>query len=165
MIKYFLILQIINLPSPYLANCTKRNLDILRKTNYTYSKSACLMQCLSHFVIKTCGCRPIEYKGKRSQGIGHPVISTPILMMVLLWNTTTQYLRSMLHVVTVISSFYLRNRWNVSVPSSSKWNLEVWTRMENLSTQRKTSQSRGGNHQQTQPSNGVDAGIWSRPHW
>ena len=81
MIKYFVIFQIINLPSPYLANCTKRNLDILRKTNYTYSKPACLMQCLSHFVIKTCGCRPIEYKGKRSQGMDHPVISTPILMM------------------------------------------------------------------------------------
>ena len=58
--------QIINLPSPYLANCTTKNLEGLGNIGYTvYSKPACLMRCLTEFVIKTCGCRPIENKGKK----------------------------------------------------------------------------------------------------
>ena len=44
------------------------------------------------------------------------------------------------------------------------WTLECWflRRGENRSTQRKTSRSKGENQQQTQPTYGVVAGIWTR---
>ena len=56
--------QIINLPWPYSTNCSKEDLFIFRNTRYNYSKPACMTQCLSRFVIKRCGCRPIEYPGE-----------------------------------------------------------------------------------------------------
>ncbi|KAL9982892.1 hypothetical protein ACROYT_G005003 [Oculina patagonica] len=55
--------KIINLESPFSTKCTRnRILEMFENTRYKYSKPACLMQCLSKFVIKTCGCRPIEYE-------------------------------------------------------------------------------------------------------
>ncbi|KAL9969463.1 hypothetical protein ACROYT_G021683 [Oculina patagonica] len=52
-----------NLKSPYSTNCTSnRKLEMFKDSRYKYSKPACLMQCLSRFVIKTCGCRPVEYE-------------------------------------------------------------------------------------------------------
>lgn len=60
----FFFSQIINLPLPYSTNCSKENLFIFRDTQYNYSEPACMTQCLSRFVIKRCGCRPIEYRGK-----------------------------------------------------------------------------------------------------
>ena len=42
------------------------------------------------------------------------------------------------------------------------WKCWFLRRGENWSTQRKTSQSKGENQQQTQPTYGADAGIWSR---
>ena len=51
--------------------------------------------------------------------------------------------------------------------SWSNENLEmlVLRRGENRSTHRKTSLSKGENQQLTQPTYGIDAGIWTRPHW
>ena len=48
--------------------------------------------------------------------------------------------------------------------SWSNWNLEMlaFEEGENQSTRRKTSRSKGENQQQTQPTYGVDAGIWTR---
>lgn len=48
----------------YSTNCSKENLFIFRDTQYNYYEPACMIQCLSRFVIKRCGCRPIEYRGK-----------------------------------------------------------------------------------------------------
>ena len=55
-------------------------------------------------------------------------------------------------------------RLNVSVRSRLNWNLEVlvFEERENRSTRRKTSRSREENQQQTQPTYGVNAGIWTR---
>ncbi|XP_078360082.1 acid-sensing ion channel 3-like [Oculina patagonica] len=54
--------KIKNLQIPYSTNCTNRTLYMLQNTGYTYSKPACIMQCLSEFVIQKCGCHPAEYK-------------------------------------------------------------------------------------------------------
>ena len=58
---------------------------------------------------------------------------------------------------------FIWTRLNESVRSRSNWNLEmlVFEERENRSTQRKTSQSKGENQQQTQPTYGVDAGSWT----
>ena len=42
------------------------------------------------------------------------------------------------------------------------WRCWFLRREENRSTRRKTSRSKGENQQQTQPTNGVDVGIWTR---
>ena len=51
----------------------------------------------------------------------------------------------------------MRTRWNMSV-----WKCWFLRRGENRSTQRKTSQSKGENQKQTQPTYGVDARIRTR---
>ncbi|XP_078356916.1 acid-sensing ion channel 1C-like [Oculina patagonica] len=55
--------EIKSLESPFSTECNpNRSLDMFKNTRYKYSKPACLMQCLSEFVTKKCGCRPIEYE-------------------------------------------------------------------------------------------------------
>ncbi|XP_078357599.1 acid-sensing ion channel 1-like [Oculina patagonica] len=53
--------KIMNLPLPYSTNCSNENLFMFRNTGYKYSKPACLTECLSEYVIRKCGCRPVEY--------------------------------------------------------------------------------------------------------
>ena len=55
----------------------------------------------------------------------------------------------------------------IRLPDSwSTWNLEMLVFEErgnwNRSTRRKTSRNKGENQQQTQPTYGVDAGIWTQ---
>lgn len=59
-----LSLQIINLPNPYVTNCTKRSLAVFNSNSYTsYTKAACLLNCRNEYTIKTCACTPVEFKG------------------------------------------------------------------------------------------------------
>ena len=65
---------------------------------------------------------------------------------------------------TIKSSFFWRSRLNEFVLSRSNWSLKCWLfrKGENLSTRRKTSGSKGENQQQTQPTYGIDTGIWTQ---
>ena len=58
----------------------------------------------------------------------------------------------------------MRTHWNVSVRSDriGIWKCSFLRREENRSTRRKTSRSKGGNQQKTQPTYGVDARIRTR---
>ena len=58
----------------------------------------------------------------------------------------------------------LRTRLNVFVRSRSNWNLEalVFEERKKPEYAEKTSQSKGENQQQTQPTYGFDTGIWTR---
>ena len=56
--------QITNLPQPYSTNCSREKLFLFRNSQYNYTEPACMIQCMSRFLIKRCGCRPIDYPGK-----------------------------------------------------------------------------------------------------
>ncbi|XP_067036372.1 acid-sensing ion channel 2-like [Acropora muricata] len=54
-----------NLPSPFSTKCIKdRSLQMLVNTSFSYSKPACIIGCISKFIVENCKCRPIEYKDR-----------------------------------------------------------------------------------------------------
>ena len=78
------------------------------------------------------------------------------------WQRPTDSINCNLFTCEALKSSW-RNRWNVSLRSRSNWNLEELVFEESIrSIRRKTSRSKGENKQQTQPTNGVDFGIWTQ---
>ncbi|KAK3743710.1 hypothetical protein QZH41_012391 [Actinostola sp. cb2023] len=48
--------EIKSLPPPYDTNCGEKKLDLLKDTDYKYSQSACVKECLLSTIIKRCKC-------------------------------------------------------------------------------------------------------------